>query len=125
MFMKGQYMLNNFDMQNHAHMIACFEEAIALEPSFNKPYVGLCGAYTWLSSIGVFNPLEGNAKVEEYLKKLLKINPYTPEIYTVIAGKNYWIDWDMASALQNCNRAMELRPNNAEAFVMKRPCRHR
>jgi adenylate cyclase len=118
-YLKGQYLLNKFVISHQQEMISHFEQAIVIDPNFEKAYIGLCNAYTWLSSVGAFNPMEGNKKIEEYIRILMRLNPNTPEIYMLISGKNFWIEWDLPLALQNINHSIELKPNDAEAFVMK------
>jgi len=118
-YLKGQYLLNKFVISHQQEMISHFEHAINIYPNFEKAYIGLCNAYTWLSSVGAFNPMEGNKKIEEYIRILMRLNPNTPEIYMLISGKNFWIDWNLPLALQNINHSLNLMPNNAEAFIMK------
>ncbi len=118
-YLKGQYLLNKFVISNKQQMISHFEQAITIDPNFEKAYIGLCNAYTWLSSVGAFDPIKGNKKIEEYIRILMRLNPNTPEIYMLISGKNFWIDWNLPLALQNINHCIELKPNNAEAFVEK------
>ncbi len=118
-YLKGQYLLNKFIISNQQDIIWHFEQAIAIDPNFEKAYIGLCNAYTWLSSVGAYDPIDGNYKIEENLRKLMRLNPNTPEIYMLIAGKNFWLEWNFILALENINQAIELKPNNAEAYVQK------
>jgi adenylate cyclase len=118
-YLKGQYLLNKFVISNQQEMISYFEQAITIDPNFEKAYIGLCNAYTWLCSVGAFDPMEGNRKIEENLRILMRLNPNTPDFYMLISGKNFWIDWNLPLALQNINHSIYLMPNNAEAFVMK------
>ncbi len=118
-YLKGQYLLNKFVISNQQEMIGHFEQAVQIDPNFEKAYIGLCNAYTWLSSVGAFDTLAGNIKIEENLRILMRLNPNTPEIYMLISGKNFWLEWNLPLALENINRSVELKPNNAEAFVQK------
>ncbi|MGF1585633.1 MAG: helix-turn-helix domain-containing protein [Bacteroidales bacterium] len=118
-YLKGQYLLNNFEHAKRDQIIRHFEQALAIDPNFENAYIGLCNAYTWLSSVGVFDILEANAKTEENIRKLMRLNPNTPEIYMLISGKNFWIDWNLSLALENVNRTIELKPNTADAFVQQ------
>jgi adenylate cyclase len=118
-YLKGQYLLNQFAISNHQEMISHFEQAMSIDPQFDKAYIGLCNAYTWLSSVGACNPVEGNLKVEEYLRKLTRLNPNSPEIFMLIAGKNFWLEWDIPTAYENVIRSSELKPGNAEVYVQK------
>lgn len=118
-YLKGQYLLNKFIISNQQDIIWHFEQAIAIDPNFEKAYIGLCNAYTWLSSVGAFDPIEGNMKIEVNLRVLMRLNPNTPEIYMLISGKNFWLEWNLPMALENINKAIGLKPSNAEAFVQK------
>lgn len=118
-YLKGLHMLNSFDDYNYKQMIAHFEEAIALDPSFEKAWVGLCNSYTWLSSTGVILPAEGHRKIQEGISVLMKLNSDIPDIYSLIAGKLFWIEWDLKGALENIDHAISLKPSFADALVMK------
>ena len=118
-YLKGQYLLNKFIITNQQDIIWHFEQAIAIDPNFEKAYIGLCNAFTWLSSVGAFDPIEGNIRIEENLRALMRLNPNTPDIYMLISGKNFWLEWNLPLSLENINRAIELKPSNAEALVQK------
>jgi adenylate cyclase len=86
-YLKGQYLLNKFIISNQEDIIRHFEQALAIDPNFEKAYKGLCDAYTWLSSVGAYDPVEGNKKTEENIRNLMRLNPNTPEVYMLISGK--------------------------------------
>jgi TolB-like protein/AraC-like DNA-binding protein len=118
-YLKGLYLLNTFTVSQKDEIINHFEKAIAIDPNFEKAYIGLCNAYTWLSSVGAHDAIDGNSKVDENIRTLMRLNPNTPEVYMLIAGKNFWLEWDIPLAYRNINRSIELKPGNAEVYVQK------
>ncbi len=118
-YLKGLQLLNSFDHHRANDIIGYFEQSIAIDSAFEKSYLGLCDAYTWLSSVGHVNPMEAHQKVEGYIAHLLTLNPNIPEVYNLVAGKNFWIEWDMHKALENINISLRLKPNFAEAYIYR------
>lgn len=118
-YLKGLHLLNTFDHLNHQQMVEHFKKAIAIDPDFDRAYVGLCNSYTWLGSTGGIDPVESQKRVAENLMILMRLNPDTPEIYSLIAGKNFWLEWDLPRSLENINKALQLKPGFAEALVQK------
>jgi len=118
-YLKGNYLLNKWDFNERNNIIAFFEKAIELDPNFIKAYIGLSNAFTWLASTGFAEPEDAYVKVEYCIKKVLSIDKNIPDIYVIIAGKNFWIEWNFPAALNNINKALELQPSNSDALKYK------
>jgi adenylate cyclase len=118
-YMQGMYYLNAWDLKQGQNIIDLFNKAVELEPGFAKAYLGLCNVYTWLGATGVIDLREAHEKVDGYLEVCKKLNVNLAEIYLIEGGKNLWIEWDLARALENTNRALELKPSYADAYTIK------
>jgi TolB-like protein/AraC-like DNA-binding protein len=118
-YLKGNYLLYKWDFSERDNIIASFEKAIELDPRFIKAFIGLANTYTWLGSTGFVKPEEAYVKVEYCIKKALSIDKNIPDIYIIIAGKKFWIEWDLPAALNNINKALELQPSNSDALKYK------
>ena len=86
-YLKGLYFLNGFDYKKTDEIIANFRKSIALDPYFSKAYIGLCHAYTWMSSIGLMNAADAQVQVDYYLEKAQTLDRNIPDIYLVKAGR--------------------------------------
>ncbi len=118
-YLRGNYLLNKWDFSQRDNIISLFEKAIELDPKLIKAYISLSHAYTWLGSTGFVDPLEAHSKVEFCVKKVMELDKNVPDIYIVIAGINFWIEWDFPTALSNINKALELQPSNSDALKYK------
>jgi len=118
-YLKGLYFMNMWDFNQAEKIIFHFEKAIELDNKFVKAYIGLSNAYTWLASTGYVSPLESHKKIEFCLEHILLLDQYNPDIYVILSGKNYWIEWNLPEALKNINKAIELKPGYADALIYK------
>jgi TolB-like protein/AraC-like DNA-binding protein len=118
-YLRGNYLLNTWDFSQGQNMIASFEQAIAMDPGLIQAYVGLSHTYTWLGSTGFVSPPEARAKIEECIHRMQELDPNLPDLYEIIAGKNYWMEWDIGKALENIDRALELKPSFPDALMYK------
>ncbi|MFZ5941126.1 MAG: hypothetical protein ACOYXB_11190, partial [Bacteroidota bacterium] len=118
-FMKGQYLLNRLDSTHWKTMLDHFERALSLDPSYGRPMVALCHSYTWLSSIGVIEPVAARNKIDHLLQRLFSQNLRISDVYLLQAEKHFWIEWKPVQALERISTALELNPSNSAALVMK------
>lgn len=119
LYLKGTYLFNKLDFREAEKAIAYFEQALEIDSEFTKAYIGLCNCYTWLGAAGIMNPEDTHKKVEYYINKALTLDKNLPDVYTVIAGKNFWIEWDLPLALVNINKALKLKPSFYDALMQK------
>lgn len=115
-YLRANYLMHTWDFSQGENMIAGFEKAIGMDPGFTQAYVGLSHCYTWLGSTGHVPPMEAHQRVEEHVAKILSLDPELPDTYAIIAGKNFWIEWDIALALKNIEKALEIKPSFADAL---------
>jgi len=115
-YLRGNYLLNTWDFKEGNTVIKYFEQAVKLDPRMIKAYIRLCDVYTWLGSTGFVKPEEAHKKNEYYINKVLELDPNIPDVYVVIASKNFWIEWNFSLALKNISRALELKPSFPDAL---------
>ncbi|MBU4446906.1 hypothetical protein KJ656_17795, partial [bacterium] len=119
LYLKGIYLLNTWDFKEAEKVITYFEQALTIDPKFIKAYIGLSNCYTWLGSTGVMSQKDAQKKVEHYIKKVLALDKNLPDVYSVIAGKNFFIEWNIPLALENINKALKLKPSFFDALMYK------
>lgn len=95
--------------------IAVFQDAVELDPSFGRAYVGLAGAYSKLGSEGYVTRDEAGAPAKAALAKALEISPNLAEAHAQ-ACLFAWFDDDFATAEAEGRKAIELNPNLADAY---------
>jgi TolB-like protein/AraC-like DNA-binding protein/Tfp pilus assembly protein PilF len=118
-YLKGIFLHNTWDFNRSHEMVSYFEKAIELDPQFVKPYIAISNALTWMAATGQTDPFDANIKIEKYLSIASGLDNNLAEVYLIIAGKKYWMEWDIPAALSNLNKAIQLRPSFAEAILLK------
>jgi adenylate cyclase len=118
-YLKGTFLQNRWDFSHSREMVSCFEKAIELDPKFVKPYIALCNALTWMGATGQTDPVDANTKIDQYLSIAAGLDENMADIYLIISGKKYWMEWNIPEALSNVNKALQLRPSYADAILHK------
>jgi AraC-like DNA-binding protein len=62
---------------------------------------------------------EASKNIGMNIQKAYHLNPNISEIYISFAKKNFWYEWDLQKTMDNLNKALELKPSNAEALYFK------
>jgi TolB-like protein/DNA-binding winged helix-turn-helix (wHTH) protein len=91
--------------------IACFEKAIAEDPTFARAYVQMGHAYGGLM-------LPANQRmplVRSAAEKALAVDPNLAEAHFTLGRVMFFYEWNWASAEREFRRAIELNPSSAEA----------
>ncbi len=118
-YLKGTFLQNTWDFARSHEMVSCFEKAIELDPLFVKPYIALSNGLTWMAATGQTDPFDANIKIDKYLAIASGLDKNLAEVYFIIAGKKYWMEWNIPAALSNVDKAIHLRPSFAEAILLK------
>ena len=118
-YLKAKYLQNKWDFNDREQIIQYYEKALELDPLLLNAYAGLSDMYTWLSSTGFVSQPEAFSKINHYIEKMLAIDNHFPDAYRIMAGKNFWIEWDIPLALKNITIAIEGKPSFPDALVQK------
>ena len=118
-YLRANYLLKTWDFSQGTNMLALFKKAIELDPGLIKAYIGLSDASTWLGATGNLPPEEAQQNVEYCIRKVLELDPDSPDIHMILASKHFWMEWDIHSALNSVNKALELKPSFPDALMYK------
>jgi serine/threonine-protein kinase len=91
----------------------CLEQAIALDPTFALPYVGLADSYLALSSVGAIPSHEAMPRARELAARAREIDPDLPEAHAmlgIVAG-HYDFDWAEATRRFTAARRDQMSPH--------------
>ena len=116
-YLKGRFSLSQSrSEQGIQQSIRYFEEAIERDPAFAPAYLGLASAYESLSTVLVgAAPPEIRAKVVNYARKALELDPDSAEAHVLIAITQQQ-EWHWAEAEAEYKLALQLSPNEALAY---------
>lgn len=92
-----------------------FKEAIAIDPSYARAYVGLAEAYRALATAGEMPAGDFFPPAKEAAQKAIEIDDTLADAHAVLGFIIFWYDWDWKAAENQYKRAFELDPNNADA----------
>jgi serine/threonine-protein kinase len=88
----------------------CLERALALDPDFALPYVGLADYHLSLGSVGRLTPGEAMPKARELTSRALQIDPDLPEAHAMLGLVSGQYDYDWAEAERRFGRAVAREP---------------
>jgi serine/threonine protein kinase/tetratricopeptide (TPR) repeat protein len=94
-----------------------FEKALETDPDYALAYTGISFVWTARQQMGLVIPSEATPRAKEAAQRALELDDTLPEVYFIWAGIRTWNDWDWEGGEQAFRRALELKPNFAEALV--------
>jgi TolB-like protein/Tfp pilus assembly protein PilF/predicted Ser/Thr protein kinase len=94
-----------------------FEQALEIEPDYALAYAGISYVWSCRQQMGLVIPSEATPKAQEAAQRALELDDTLPEVYYMWASIRTWNDWDWEGGEQAFKRALELKPNYAEALV--------
>jgi DNA-binding winged helix-turn-helix (wHTH) protein/TolB-like protein/Tfp pilus assembly protein PilF len=93
-----------------------FKKAIAVDPAYALAYAGIADAYRTLALGGEMRPLDVLPQSKEAALRAVELDDSLSEAHTVLAASLFWSDWNWASAEEHFKKALDLNPNNADAY---------
>lgn len=109
-YLQGLYEMRQLSSDSADHAVKDFEQAIALDPSYALPWVGLASTWEILDD-WVLAPREVVPKARLAIGKALALDPSLSEAHTMLGTVHFWYDYDQAAAEREFQRAIELNPN--------------
>ena len=94
-----------------------FEQALEKDPDYALAYAGISFVWAARQQMGLVIPSEATPKAKEAAQRALELDDTLPEVHYTWACIKTWSDWDWEGGEQAFKRALELKPNYAEALV--------
>jgi serine/threonine-protein kinase len=95
--------------------IEYFNQAIAKDPNYALAYAGLSRAYILLPFFTGADRLDADAKAKDAALKALSLDSNLAEAHLALGKVLFFYDIDLAGAMREYKRAVELKPNDAGA----------
>lgn len=111
-YLKGLYFWNKNSDESVQTAIQYFEAVVQREPDFPPAYLGLGRCYTALPVLRSTGSLDVVPKIRKVASRALALDPSSGEAHLQL-GEASFIEYDMATAERELNRALELSPNDA------------
>jgi serine/threonine-protein kinase len=115
LYLQGRYHWNKRTEEGLTRGIACFEQAIAADPSFALAHVGLADCYNNLGSYSFLPPRDAFPKARAAAMKARELEPGLAEAHASLGFTRSIYDWDWAGARKAFRRALKLNPGYVTA----------
>ncbi|HSV63717.1 MAG TPA: tetratricopeptide repeat protein [Chthoniobacterales bacterium] len=114
LYHKGRSLWEKRSGDNIPKAVAFYEQAIAHDPSYALAYAGLANAYVLLPYYTGAPRNDSQGKAREAANKALSLDSKLAEAHAAL-GKIDFFQLDLAGAVREYQRAIELKPNYATA----------
>jgi eukaryotic-like serine/threonine-protein kinase len=116
LYLKGRYFAEKLTEQEVKKGIEYFQQAIRFDPNYALAYEGLSYAY-YTSNDFFSTPQESMPKAREAAEKALELDETLAQAHVDMAIIHYWYDYDWNAAEREFKRALELKPDYADAHA--------
>lgn len=114
-YLRGRFFWSQRSEESLRKAVACFEQALTLDPSYARASCGLADCWGLLCWFGALAPRETGPRAIEAARQALQIDGSLGEAHASLGLARYWFEWNWQSAEQEFLRAMELNPSYAPA----------
>jgi len=97
--------------------LACFGEAVNLDPGFAPAHAGVADACTMLGWYGLAPPGQAMPRAKQAAERSLELGPDLVEAHGAVACVRLLYGWEWAQADRAFQRALEINPNYVQARV--------
>jgi TolB-like protein len=114
-YLRGRFFAGQRSEDALMKAIACFEQALSLDPNCARASYGIADCSGLLSWFGALFPREAGQRAAEAASRALQIDDTLGEAHASMGLVRYWFEWDWFAAEQEFLRAIELNPSYASA----------
>jgi TolB-like protein/Tfp pilus assembly protein PilF len=110
-YLRGRHFWHEGTREGVARAVACFQQALAIDPRHAPAYVGLADASGVGGFFGYLPPHQAFPQMQTYARTALEIDASLPDAHASLAATTLFYDWDWTGAEEGFRRALELNPN--------------
>ena len=115
LYLRGRFFWNKRTAADLRRSIDYFNEAITKDPNYAPAYAGEAQAWSILSAYNAASPADSYPQAEAFARKALAIDDTSAEALVGLASFKARYQFDVAGALKDYERAIQLNPNDATA----------
>ncbi len=115
LYHKGRSLWERRSGDNIPKAISFYEQAIARDPNYALAYAGLAQAYILLPFYTGADRFDAYLKAKDAALKALRLDSNLAEAHAALGKVLFFSEIDLAGAMREYKRAIELQPNDATA----------
>src|SRR5256714_3288957 len=115
LYHKGRSLWERRSGDNIPKAIAFYEQAIARDPNYALAYAGLAQAYILVPFYTGVDRFDAYLKAKDAALKALRLDSNLAEAHAALGKVLFFSEIDLAEAMREYKRAIELEPNDATA----------
>ena len=115
LYLRGRYLWSKRSKESMMEALACFTQAVEIDPSFALGYSGLADCHTTLAAYGLVDRTSNFDKARTYASKALDTDGKLAEAHVSLAGVLEMSDFNYAGAEEELKKAIALKPSYATA----------
>jgi TolB-like protein/Flp pilus assembly protein TadD len=115
LYLKGRFFWNKRTAADLRRSIAFFEQAIAKDANYALAYAGEAQAWSLLSAYNAASPADSYPQAETFSRKALALDANCAEALVGLGSVKSNYQFDVAGALKDYERAIQLNPNDSTA----------
>ena len=116
-YLRGRFYQTQNTADGLQRSIEFYEQAIALDAGFAEAHAGIADANLILFNLGIRSSEETIPNARRAVNRALQLNSDLSNTHTSLALIQFLIDRNWQEAQKSLERAIELNPNNADAFL--------
>ena len=116
-YLRGRFFQTQNTGEGLERSIELYEQAAALDPGFAEAYAGIADANLILFNLGIRPAGETIPNARRALTRAQQLNGDLSNIHTALALIQFLIDRNWPEAERSLKRAIELNPNNPDAYL--------
>lgn len=117
LYLKGRFHAAKFTPPEMQRGILYFQQAIDIDPSYAIASVGLAEAYRALATAGELPATELFPKAKAAAQRAIQLDDRLSDAHSILGFIIFWYDWNWGESENQCQRALELNPNSADAHA--------
>ena len=114
LYLKGRFHMNKGLEEGFSKAQEYFEQAIARDPNYALPYIGIAEAQIESSFLDELAAKEAYPKAKEFVARALRLDESLAEAHASLARILFFFEKNFSEAEKEYRRALELNPNLAE-----------
>jgi serine/threonine protein kinase len=116
-YLKGLYFWKRRYERGLQKSLQYFQQAVALDPGYALPHVGIADAFGILGAFAYMPPHQAYAHARAAANKALEIDPELAEVYPSLGWIAMWYDRDWPAAESLFQKAIQMKPDYAPAHM--------